>query len=380
MSAMSWHGITTMAGQEFRLRLRAGRWRWLLGSWFVLLFGFTALVRLAVDRSNQSSGYFTDAGGPPIPNPDHPLGTPMFGGLMLFLLGLALLVVPALTAQSVNGDRERGVLASLQTTLLTPADIALGKLLAAWVTSLAFLATAIPLVLWAIVSGGVQVSRAVIALLVVALLLGVVAAVAQCLSAVLARGTTSAVLSYVFVFSLSILTLVAFGLALPATATEHQVTERVPVFDGSDPSVQPRYEEQTYTTSSADPSKVWWLLAPNPFVILADAAPRAGRRCDPRTGDVLTDPLDPLGELGNAVRKARTPKGDTGSVFFGEGCQVGQSGPSSGLTGIGPTKKAGPVWPFGLAFDLLLGVGAVLVTIRRLRTPTGTLPKGIRVA
>jgi ABC-2 type transport system permease protein len=384
----SWHGIWTMAGQEFRLRLRAGRWRWLLASWFLLLFGFTGLVRLAVDRSNRDSGgsFIDSSGTTTITNPSHPLGTPMFGALMLFLLGLALLVVPALTAQSVNGDRERGVLASLQTTLLTPADIAVGKLLAAWATAMVFLVAAVPLVIWSMFEGGVAVGRALIAMGVVALLLGVVAAVAQCLSAVLARGTTSAVLSYLFVFGLSLLTLISFGLALPATTSEHTVTEQVPVFDGSNPDATPRFEDRTYTESTADPSKVWWLLAPNPFVILADAAPRARRRCDLRTGQVLSDPLDPLGEIGNSVRKARTPKGDAGSILFDNPCGntigsgVGENGASSPDGQASVLKPAGPVWPYGLVFDLLLGIGAVLITIRRLRTPTRVLPKGVRVA
>ena len=39
-----------------------------------------------------------------------------------------------------------------------------------------------------------------------------------------------------------------------------------------------------------------------------------------------------------------------------------------------------PVWPTGLAVDVLLGVGAVVLTARRLRTPSRTLPRGQRVA
>jgi hypothetical protein len=46
----------------------------------------------------------------------------LYGGLMLFVLGLALLVVPALAAQSVNGDREcAATLAVLQVTRLSAA-------------------------------------------------------------------------------------------------------------------------------------------------------------------------------------------------------------------------------------------------------------------
>src|SRR5439155_21089189 len=105
-----------------------------------------------------------------------------------------------------------------------------------------------------------------------------------------------------------------------------------------------------------------------------------------RTGLVLTDPLDPLGEIGNSVRKARTPKGDAGSFFFDNPCQntIGSGGVEVGSSSVDGEpvlrKPAGPVWPYGLVFDLLLGIAAVLITIRRLRTPTRVLPKGVRVA
>ena len=46
--------------------------------------------------------------------------------------------MPALTATSVNGDRDAGVLATLQTTLLSAADIIVGKLLASLVMALTF--------------------------------------------------------------------------------------------------------------------------------------------------------------------------------------------------------------------------------------------------
>ena len=69
-------------------------------------------------------------------DPDLRSGESMYDIVIFFVLGLAMLIVPSLTATSVNGDREHGVLATLQTTLLTAWDLALGKLLAAWVTAL----------------------------------------------------------------------------------------------------------------------------------------------------------------------------------------------------------------------------------------------------
>ena len=76
------------------------------------------------------------------------LGAVMFGVVVLVVLALALLVAPALAAQSVNGDRERGTLATLQVTRLRAGEIAVGKLLASWGTALVFLAVTLPLALW----------------------------------------------------------------------------------------------------------------------------------------------------------------------------------------------------------------------------------------
>jgi len=329
----SWWGVRTMAQHEFRLRLRSGRWAWLLAAWFLVLFGFTLLERFALSQTET-----------------RPLGTPMFGGLMLVVLALGLLVVPALSAQSVNGDRERGVLAPLQTTLLTPMEITLGKLAAAWGTTLVFLGMTLPLVLWCFIEGSVGVARVVVTLLVVALLFGVIAAVSLAFSALFARTTTSAVLSYLTVFALAIGTLVVFSLALAATTTRETSTDRLP---GQAPV--------TYTQAEAHPERVWWILAPNPFVILADAAPRVSPQRDPETGLVEANPADPLGGLSEAVRSTR--RDETFSSGFGE---------------AGP--EPGPVWPYGVGFHIALGLGAVVVTARRLRTPYRSLPRSVRVA
>ncbi|HEY9408835.1 MAG TPA: hypothetical protein VIP77_04575 [Jiangellaceae bacterium] len=342
----TWRGIRVMAGHEFRIRLRAGRWRWLLAAWFVVLAAFTALMRWAFAASGvERTGAF------------------MFGGLMMFIIGLALLVVPTLTAQSVNGDRERGLLATLQTTLLTPTEIAVGKLAAAWGTSLVFLVLTLPLVVWCMAEGGVPLSRALVCLGVTALLLGVVCAIALCLSALLARSTTSAVLSYLAVFALTVGTLIAFGLAGLTTQTTEQRTDRFPVWDQGNTSSEPdRWETTTYETTVVHTERVWWLLAPNPFVIVADATPETGR---PDTSDPYgydDQRTDPLRSIGDLVRQARDPEA---------------YGPSGELVHEGGQK---PLWPYGLAFNLLLGVGAVALTVRRLNAPYRTIPRAVRVA
>ena len=342
---MTRQGVLTVAEQEFTIRIRAGRWRWLLGAWFGVLVLVTTLIRLAVQT--------VDAGRA------QDKGVVVYGGLTLLVLGLALLVVPTLSAQSVNGDRERGTLATLQVTRLTAADIAVGKFVAAWGTSLVFLALTLPPVLYAMTQGGVPFTRVVAVTLVLALLLGSVIAVALCLSSLLSRTTTSGVLAYLVVFALTVGTTVTFALALALSTEDY--TQRVAGFC---PDTVGDCPDQVFQGQRTRPDRVWWLLAPNPFVILADAAPKLPpetaaeklRREALELQGVHVSNLrdsDPLGGLGDTVRDARK----------------------------GPGKASGSaVWPWGLGFDVLVGAGALWLTARRLQTPTRTLPMGQRVA
>jgi ABC-type transport system involved in multi-copper enzyme maturation permease subunit len=349
-------GIATVARQEFRLRIRAGRWKALLASFFLVLLVFTVLLR----------GAMTNLAPQEVPY----VGTVLFGGLALFVLGLALLVVPALAAQSVNGDRERGTLATLQVTRLSSGEIVLGKFVAAWGTALVFLALTLPLVAYAMTQGGVPFGRVVVVVLVLALLLGTVCAVSLLLSALLSRTTTSGVLAYLSVFALAVGTLIVFGLVTAVTAEQTTVTYENDC-TGLPPDSGCVDGTQSYETTQARTDRTWWLLAPNPFVVLADAAPQLPaerERPDPYDAPtVQARDLDPLGQVGRAVRDLRQPPDEPMS--------------SAPLIEEPPVEQRGPaVWPTGLAIDVLLGVGALVLTERRLRTPTRTLPKGQRVA
>ncbi|TDD94972.1 ABC transporter permease [Actinomadura rubrisoli] len=318
---MTLRGIGLVARQEIRTRLRTGRWKVLLGVWFVVVNGLGLLFRLALEADGISSF------GEP--------GVPMFGGVLLGVLVLTLLVTPALGAQSINGDRERGTLATLQVTRLAPGDIAVGKLAAAWGTGLLILLLTLPCVLFPVAEGAVGPGRALVVLVVMALLIGIVCAVSQGWSALLARSITSVLLSYLTVFGLIVGTPLLFTIALPFAAERHGV-------DGYD-------EERT--------DRVWWLLAPNPVVVLADAAPRLPKRTV-RSGDVVytrSPSSDPLGGISREVRQ----------IHAGD-----DAGPDPEL----------PVWPYGLAFDLAIAAGAVWISAARLRTPLHRVPKGVRVA
>jgi ABC-2 type transport system permease protein len=340
------NGILTVARLEFRLRIRAGRWRWLVGAWFVVLALITWLVRTAADQENIVGDL----------EQQDTLGAAMFGVVMLVVVALALLVAPALSAQSVNGDRERGTLATLQVTLLSAAEIAVGKLVAAWGTALVFLVVTLPLAAWCFLEGGLSVLRIAGVYLVTALLLGIVCALSLALSTLLARTTTSAVLAYLMVFALSVGTLITFGLLTASTQSEVRLESGN--YGGS------------YTTTVTRPDRTWYLLAPNPFAILADSAPAAPvRKIELPDGEVVEEPLDVdvLGSLSRELHRIRaTP--EYYRTEYGT-----QYGVPEGETG-------GPVWPFGLGIDLALAAGALWLTTIRLRTPTRTLARGQRIA
>ena len=330
---MTPRGVWLVARQEFRIRLRTGRWRWLLGAWVLVVGAITMLLDLSLETGYA---FGTDV---------RARGVPLFGFLMLFVLGMVLVISPALTSQSVNGDRERGTLATLQVTRLGPLEITLGKLLAAWGVGLVALALTLPFAGYAVGQGGITAARVAAVYAVVAILIGVVCAVSQALSSLLARSITSAMLSYLAVAALSVGTLVMFGLVAPLITEQRTSTA-----DGI---------PYTYEVTRVD--RVWWMLAPNPFVVVADSAPHLPRRVTGSGDVVIIDDYDPLSAIGNEVRRTRIPPRDEPINYDGQ-------------------DPLPAVWPYGLAFNVLLGIGAVAITATRLRTPSRRLARGVRIA
>jgi ABC-2 type transport system permease protein len=398
---LSARGVRTVAVLELRQRVRSTRWIIVLAVWTAILGGLTTLVRFAVhsamDPDDGPGGTATnlyDPGSAMVAEQaSDAAGRTMFAIIIFLVLGLAGLVAPALTATSVNGDRAAGVLATMQTTLLSAAEIAVGKLLAAWTTALALLAAASPFIMWAYVEGGTPANRLLVTLLLLAFLLLVVCAVALGWSAVAARTSSSAVLTYLSVALLGLGLPMLFAVSLPLAMATEQVTVVQAEPSSTDPTSAPA-ENSTFTCvrrtqemSRPHTERLWWLLAANPFVIVADAAPR------PTGRDTQSDPLT---AIRNAVREARL--GPAEIEDWCTGAMYGVADPATGAEGTLQTlpkpdevaeaetrreveREALPVvWPFGLAANLVLGTAFVLVAIRRLRAPARKLARGTRIA
>jgi hypothetical protein len=358
---LRWRGVRTVTELELRQRVRSARWRVALGAWFVVCGLVTWLAFQASAQLVEPSyvGYVDgpdDAFGSTLTTTLHvPRGPLIFGFIVFFVLLAGLLVAPTLSAGAINGDRDAGTLATLQVTLLSPAEIAIGKLLAGWTAAVAFLVVALPFVVVSLAAGGVRVVSLAVTLALLVVLLGVVCAIGLGFSALVSRTTASALLTYLTVLALTVGTVILFTLTFPLITQ----TDDVPTYESSDvDGISCTWT--TETTSRSHTERTWWLLAANPFVVVADAAPAAPAAA--RYGVP-----DPLGAIRDGVREVRN-----GPAAREDWC-------GNGSVAETPRSTA-PVWPWGLGVDLLLGAGAVWLTVRRLRIPQGTLPRGTRVA
>ena len=360
--SLSWHGLRTVAVLELRQRVRSTRWKTALVVWF-LMVGLVTLL---------ATGAFSILAGDQSA-PDGSYGGIVYSIVVGFVLFLGLLVAPTLSSGAINGDRNAGTLATLQVTLLSPAEIVLGKLAAAWIAALAFLVASIPFLIWALVGGGVYWLALLTTVLMLALVLGVVCAIGLGFSALVGKTSGSAVLTYLTIGAITAVLPILFGLLAPATTT----TESVRVWDVEpgytwEETTAPDCEWQTQEIDVWHSERTWWLLAPNPFVVVADAQPLNG---DP---EALANDGNMLATLQYGVRYART--GNDGPQDWCSGYMMDgdTAQPESPVEPVQVTDQL--VWPWGLGFDLLLGAAGMVLAVNRLRVPTGELPRGTRVA
>ena len=356
---LTWHGVRTVAALELRQRVRSSRWKAALIVWFVVVGAITLLAGGVLTLFDASAATTDEA------------GAVLFVVVTALVLGLGLLVTPTLASTAVNGDRAAGTLATLQVTLLSPSEIAAGKLLAAWVSACAFLVVSLPFFVIALAMGGVPVGTLPRVVLLIALLLAAVCGMGLGWSTLAARPAGSTVLTFVTVAALTVFTPIFFGLTYPFLSSVQDVqvysvpdsywaTMKEQDEDSFTAPDEPACELSVQERSVAHTEWTWWLLAINPFVVVADGAlPDSDDR-----GAVA-------GGATHALRDLRLGAPDVVDECWGE----------EDTSDVVPVRDAaGPVWPVGLAVNLLLGAAGFLVAVRRLRTPQRTLPRGTRVA
>ena len=352
---MSWTAVRTVAVLELRQRVRSTRWRVMLIVWGVVLVllcgGLTALAGMSGGRHEEI--------------------VPILYDLTLgFVLGIGLIVAPTLSATSINGDRADATLALLQATALRSHEIVVGKLLAAWLAALAFLAVAAPFLLIFTMTGGASWTALVGHLLILAVSLGAVCAVGLGLSAATARPSASAVLTYLVVTALVIGTPIMMTLSTTAVHGKQRSIVYSTDYDESTNNKQVcEKDPDIYTSDIVHWERIWWMLVPNPFVALGDVSARAPvTDIDPRTS------YSPLGALGLGVDTMRTPQpAEVVSYYCGN---------NSHSTWDDDVRRPEHLvfWPATLLVLGLLGAWSLVSASRRLRTPVRTLARGTRVA
>lgn len=353
-----WAGVSLIVGLELRQRVRGVAWYVLLGVFFVIVGLVTVLLWFATNAA------YSGGGG-------------MFSTIIFFVLLLGSLVSPALSGNAINGDRESGVLATTQVTLISTWQLVLGKFVAAWLTALAFLVAALPFLLFAVVLGEVSLSTIAISTLVLALELGIIAAIGVGLSGIQTRPLFSIVTTYLVIAALSIGTPIVFGLA--GLATQSPATSTWSGFDWDNPPS----DEQNGVWTCTDPvvteysvprfDRYWAVLAANPYVVLADAAPG--------TFDEDGYPRDLFGWIAVGVRSAQqAPELNSVSDACASGLGPNDEQPRDFETAEQIYNRSVPSWFVGLSIHLLLGAGALFWAVRRTDTPAKRLPTGSRVA
>ena len=154
--------------------------------------------------------------------------------------------------------------------------------------------------------------------------------------------------------------------SLTFPAIEGQETARVfgpPVTQGKEQEV-PDCSWRTENRWVSHTERTWWLLAANPFVILADGAGTAEAAPSSNNED------EPLAAVRTGVRLLRAgPPAEYDECWNGQASPVAEQDPDRS-----------PVWPWGIAVNVLLGATGWVVAVRRLRIPQRRLPRGTRVA
>ena len=405
--SLSWTGLRIVTGLELRQRIRSRRWLIALAAWFIGIGGITTLVIGSVTSLMElSSPSFT--GGPLA-----------FGLIVLFVLGMGLVIAPTFSASSINGDRAAGVLATLQATRLSALEIAAGKLVAAWLTSAVFLVVALPFIIWTTILASFSWWQVAVCFAVVLALVAVVCAIGLGWSAMISRSAGATALTYVSVVVLGIISPLVTALGTPfvvdhATVRiwglppqvqreyDRQLEEfwnQNPQSDGSDAPAPPigRCAWFERTEEVARTERLWWILVPNPFVIVADAAPLPDgasanlSRYVGQSGDLLAGmrlgvrslALGPEVERDECIQLYYGLNYDvdwnedgTPRVTTSDGTVVPVASPVRART----ISAAQPLWPWGLGMNLLIGAAFLWVAVRRLAIPYGKLPRGVRVA
>lgn len=338
---MSLAHIRTIARLELTQRLRSVGWYVLLGVFALVLLGVTGLAFAVYSWGDA-------------------VGAGVFSIVVNIVLLLVVLVSPTLSGNAINGDRDAATLAAVQVTAVSTGDIMIGKLLAAIATGGAFLVVALPFLAFSLLGGGANGWVLLVSLLILAVEIVVVAAIGVGLSGLIARPLFSVATTYLVVAAFVVGTLIVF--ALGGMAVRSEATNYHRAYDSSGNVDCDSWETSTYEVPRFD--LVWWSLAANPFVVLADATPT---EFSPEG-----NPVDLFGQIKYGLRSAQQSPLEQ---------RWDECDPTGGYrTPEEVIDDSVPSWFVGLGLQLVIAGSLFAGAWARTRTPARRLPPGTRIA
>lgn len=343
-------GLWLVTSLELRQRVRSVRWYVGLAVWTVVLLGIGVLGLAPTLYTAQWDSI-------------EPVAAVVFSLQIILVLFAMLLVVPALSAGSINGDRTAGTLATLQASLLSPLEIALGKLLAGFLTGLAFLVLALPSVVPIALLGGIGPLYFLRIVVVILLLTLCVTAIGLGLSAVTQRQLGSVVLAYIIVFGVTAVLPIAWASTAVFLQEEREVTRYSTDYEDG------RCRAETGIEDAPRVDVTLPLLWGNPVVLLAETSPPMPLN---DWSEDVDGNIDVLRAISAGVRAAGSITHPANYNY----CEPGQPGYPTDLGEV-PNR---PVWPMGLSLWLLAAAGSMAVAVWRLAVPIRRLGAGTRIA
>lgn len=407
--------VVTIMKLELLGRVRSKKWIAALIAWIVVLtatwVGTTAYAAQTLDFT-VSQNYQTLLW--------------VYCMIVYFTLAVSLVIAPALSSTSINGDRETANLAILQVTPITAGQLLGGKLLAAWISGLVFvLAAAIPLSIM-VALHGLGWRMLLGSLTIIMLEIFATCALGLGFSAVITRPVISVLITYLVLGALSIGGPMAYAFTYPAVAENVKYptmtldsdrgSEKVPYFAYTQSDGNETWTRYCHKTTRSDvifhTERTWFFLIASPFTILPDATTglQSGNKAlkeknQEKSYLAANDSL--FSTISYNLARIRQPQPNAAQrrrqiqavpppylsvwdeCYVDKNRQVHETYEDSTLNKLldkinGSPSDAlrymGHGWYWGLGLHVILAFGAVLAAWRRLRTPVRHLPSGVRIA
>lgn len=355
-------GVTAIAGELLLRRFRSRRFVVLLAVYGVVVLALAGLASaVAWALATLSNG--------------GDIGPLIYSSVVFVVLLLAIVAGPAVQGRALNapaliGRTTGGTSHRSGEAQASAVGRVLGALLAEWVTSLTFVAVALPVLLVAAVAGGVAGSVVIVSLLILTAEILVLGAIAVGLSGLITRPARSVAAAYAAVAALTLGTLLVF--ALVGNLVRHEVvtesrgvswsssdlvadcgdaladgaSDCVEDSDGAGVTTCEAWQRMTSERPRLD--LAWWVLTPNPFVLVADATPATWLGS-------MQSPADLFGMVTAGVRQAQVAGATTETL---DACTIDGQDRASTVPAL--VERTASSWYLGLVVQAAIATGLLI--------------------